>query len=154
TLRPGLPERTITISGASKTYSMTGWRIGWALGPTPVIKAMGNAQSQETSSPCSISQYASLAPLEGDQECVQMMPREFEARRDIVCSRLQKLPGIRCGVPDGAFYAFFDVSSHFGRTLGGKKITNSMEFCTTLLEKVHVNIVPGSAFGAEGYVRL
>jgi len=154
TLRPGLPERTITISGASKTYSMTGWRIGWALGPTPVIKAMGNVQSQETSNPCSISQYAAIAALEGEQECLETMRREFEARRDIVCSRLQKMPGIRCGVPEGAFYAFFDVSAHFGRMLGGKKIANSMDFCTAVLETVHVNIVPGGAFGAEGYARL
>ena len=132
TLRPGLPERTITISGASKTYSMTGWRIGWALGPTPLIKAMGNVQSQETSNPCSISQYAAIAALEGDQECLETMRREFEARRDMVCSRLQKMPGIRCGVPEGAFYAFFDVSAHFGRTLGGRKIANSMDFCTAV----------------------
>ncbi len=154
TLRPGLQERTITISGASKTYSMTGWRIGWALGPTPLVKAMGNVQSQETSNPCSISQYAAIAALEGDQECLETMRREFEARRDIVCARLQKMPGIRCGVPEGAFYAFFDVSAHFGRTLGGRKIANSMDFCTALLETAQVNIVPGSAFGAEGFARM
>ncbi len=154
TLRPGLPERTITISGASKTYSMTGWRIGWSLGPAPVIKAMANAQSQETSNPCSISQYAAIAALEGDQGCVETMRREFEARRDLVCGRLQKMPGIRCGVPEGAFYAFFDISAHFGRTLGGKKIANSMDFCTAVLETAHVNIVPGSAFGAEPFARM
>jgi aspartate aminotransferase len=154
TLRPGLAERTITISGASKTYSMTGWRIGWALGPTPVIKAMGNVQSQETSNPCSISQYAAIAAVEGDQQCVEMMRREFEARRDLVCGRLQKLPGIKCGVPEGAFYAFFDIAAHFGRTLAGRKISNSVEFCTALLETAHVNIVPGAAFGAEAFARL
>src|SRR5205807_2465158 len=110
TLRPGLAERTLTISGVSKSYAMTGWRIGWAVGPPNVIKAMGNVQSQETSSPCSVSQYAAVTALEGDQECVEQMRREFEARRDLVCRRLAALPGVRCTTPGGAFYAFFDVS--------------------------------------------
>jgi aspartate aminotransferase len=153
-LRPELVERTITISGASKTYAMTGWRIGWAAGPAHVIKAMGNVQSQQTSCPCSISQAAALAALEGDQECVEKMRREFEARRDLVCRRLSALPGVKCPTPGGAFYAFFNVSSHFGRALAGKKVTDSMSFCQVALESAHVNLVPGSAFGAEGYVRL
>jgi aspartate aminotransferase len=154
TLRPGLADRTITISGASKTYAMTGWRMGWALGPAPVIKAMGNVQSQQTGCPCSISQAAALAALEGDQECVERMRKEFEARRDLVCGRLKAKPGVRSFVPEGAFYAFFDVSSHFGRTLAGRKVTDSVSFCQAALEGAHVNIVPGAAFGAEGYVRL
>ena len=133
---------------------MTGWRMGWALGPVPVIKAMGNVQSQETSCPCSISQYAAVAALEGDQECVEQMRREFEARRDLVCARLQKMPGVKSFVPQGAFYAFFDVSAHFGRTLAGRKVTDSLSFCQAALECAHVNLVPGAAFGAEGYVRL
>jgi aspartate aminotransferase len=154
TLRPELAARTVTISGVSKSYAMTGWRIGWALGPAHVIKAMGNVQSQETSSPCSISQYAALAALEGDQACVEQMRREFEARRELVCRRLAALPGVRCPTPRGAFYAFFDVSAHFGRTLGGKPVTDSVTFCQAALESAHVNLVPGVAFGAEGYVRL
>jgi aspartate aminotransferase len=154
TLRPELARRTITVSGVSKSYAMTGWRIGWALGPVHVIKAMGNVQSQETSSPSSISQYAALAALEGDQECVEKMRREFEARRDLVCQRLAALPNIRCLIPGGAFYAFFNVSAHFGRTLGGKKVLDSAGFCQAALESAHVNLVQGSAFGAEGYVRL
>ncbi|HXG08408.1 MAG TPA: pyridoxal phosphate-dependent aminotransferase [Gemmataceae bacterium] len=154
TLRPELAERTITISGASKSYAMTGWRIGWALGPAHVIKAMGNIQSQQTGNPCSISQYAALAALEGDQECVEKMRREFEARRELVCRRLAAMPGIRCPLPGGAFYAFFNVASHFGRTLAGKKVSDSTGFCQVALESAHVNLVPGSAFGAEGYVRL
>ncbi|HZT82509.1 MAG TPA: pyridoxal phosphate-dependent aminotransferase [Gemmataceae bacterium] len=153
-LRPELPERTITISGASKTYAMTGWRIGWSLGPANVIKAMGNVQSQQTGCPSSVSQYAALAALEGDQECVEKMRREFEARRDLVCRRLAALPGVRCPVPGGAFYAFFNVAAHFGRTLGGRRVTDSAGFCAAALESAHVNLVPGSAFGAEGYVRL
>jgi aspartate aminotransferase len=154
TLRPGLAERTITISGASKTYAMTGWRIGWSLGPTPVIKAMGNIQSQQTGNPCSISQHAALAALEGDQTCVETMRQEFAARRDLVCARLQKMPGVRCPVPEGAFYAFFNVAAHFGRKLGGREVTNSASFCQAALEGAHVALVPGVAFGAEGFVRL
>jgi aspartate aminotransferase len=154
TLRPELAGRTITISGASKSYAMTGWRMGWAAGPANVIKAMGNVQSQQTGNPSSISQYAAIAALDGDQECVERMRREFEARRDLVVARLSAMPGIQCRKPEGAFYAFFDVSAHFGRTLGGRKVTDSMSFCTAALETAHVNVVPGSAFGAEGYARL
>ncbi|MBM4072163.1 MAG: pyridoxal phosphate-dependent aminotransferase [Planctomycetes bacterium] len=154
TLRPELPERTITISGVSKSYAMTGWRMGWAIGPLHVVKAMGNVQSQETSNPSSISQYAALAAIEGDQSCVETMRREFEARRDLVIRRLNAIPGIHCLNPGGAFYAFFNVTAHFGRTIAGKQITDSASFCQVALESAHVNFVQGSAFGAEGYVRL
>jgi aspartate aminotransferase len=128
--------------------------MGWACGPAPIIKAMGDVQSQQTGCPCSVSQYAALAALEGEQQCVEVMRQEFAARRDLVCKRLQAIPGIRCRVPEGAFYAFFDVAAYFGRTLGGRKVTDSASFCTAALETAHVNVVPGSAFGAEGYVRL
>jgi aspartate aminotransferase len=154
TLRPGLPDRTITVSGVSKTYAMTGWRMGWAVGPAHVIRAMGNVQSQQTSCPSSISQYAALVALQGDQRCVPSMRCEFEARRDLVCKRLNAIPGIKCSIPDGAFYAFFDVSAHLGRVLDTKKVTDSAAFCQVALTTAHVNLVPGSAFGAEGYVRL
>jgi aspartate aminotransferase len=154
TLRPELAQRTLTISGASKTYAMTGWRMGWTLGPPNVIKAMGNVQSQQTGCPSSISQHAALAALEGDQACVERMRREFEARRDLVIARLSAMRGITCPKPEGAFYAFFDVSAHFGRTVAGRKITDSASFCAAALETAHVNVVAGSAFGAEGFVRL
>ena len=153
-MRKELFDRTITISGASKTYAMTGWRMGWALGPTHVIKAMGNVQSQQTSCPSSVSQYAAIAALEGDQTCVAKMLKEFAARRDLICQRLQAMPGIKLLPPDGAFYAFFDVSHYFGKTLAGKKVTDSTSFCAVALEDAHVNLVQGSAFGAEGYARL
>ena len=154
TLRPGLAERTVTISGVSKSYAMTGWRMGWTVGPLPVVKAMGTVQSQETSNPSSISQHATIAALEGNQACVADMRKEFAARRDLVCKRLNELPGIRCPIPDGAFYAFFNVSSFFGKSLKGKTIADSASFCAAALETVHVNLVQGSAFGMEGYVRL
>jgi aspartate aminotransferase len=154
TLRPGLAERTITVSGVSKTYAMTGWRIGWAAGPAHVIKAMGDVQSQQTSCPCSVSQAAALAALEGEQACVERMRKEFEVRRDLVCARLAKMPGVKSFTPPGAFYAFFDVSAHFGRALGGKPVHDSVSFSLAALESAHVNVVPGSAFGAEGFVRL
>lgn len=153
-LRPELAERTITISGVSKSYAMTGWRLGWAVAPVHVVQAMTNIQSQETSSPSSISQYATLAALEGDQSCVEQMRQQFEARRDLVCRRLQALPGVRCRLPEGAFYAFFEVAAYFGRTLGGRPVQDSVSFCAAVLEGAHVNLVPGSAFGAEGFVRL
>jgi aspartate aminotransferase len=154
TLRPGLAQRTLTISGVSKSYAMTGWRMGWAIGPVHVIKAMTNIQSQQTSNPSSISQYAALAALEGDQQCVEVMRREFEARRDLVCRRLAELPNVRCTTPEGAFYVFPDISAHFGRTLGGRRVTDSTSFCQAALESAHVNLVPGAAFGAEGFARL
>jgi aspartate aminotransferase len=154
TLLPGLAERTITISGASKSYAMTGWRMGWAAGPINVIKAMGTVQSQETSSPSSISQYALLAALQADQGCVEAMRTEFEGRRELVCRLAEAIPAVRFLKPQGAFYLFLNLTGHFGRTLGGVKIQDSAGFCQAALEQAHVNLVPGSAFGAEGYARL
>jgi aspartate aminotransferase len=154
TLRGGLKDRTITISGASKSYAMTGWRMGWAVAPAAVVKAMDTIQSQETSCPSSVSQAALVVALDGPQECVGQMRQEFAARRELVVSRLGAIPGVKLPVPDGAFYAFFDVSAHFGKTFGDKPVTDSLSFCTALLEQAHVNLVPGVAFGAEGFVRM
>ncbi len=154
TLRDDLFDRTITISGVSKSYAMTGWRIGWTLGPVDVIKAMSRVQSQQSGCPSSVSQAAAQAAIQGDQQCVESMRKEFEARRELVCGRLAALPDIKCPMPGGAFYAFFDISAYFGRTLSGKKITDSMSFCAAALDAVQVNLVPGAAFGAEGSVRL
>ncbi len=154
TLRPELKDRVITVSGASKTYAMTGWRMGWAIAPAHLIKAIDNVQSQETSCPSSVSQAALVAALEGPQDCVATMRAEFAARRELACGLLQQMPGVQFPVPDGAFYVFFRVADHFGKSFGGTTVTDSMGFCTALLEQAHVNLVPGSAFGAEGFVRM
>jgi len=151
---PGMQDLTIVVSGASKSFAMTGWRIGWAMGPKHIIKAMGNIQSQQTGCPNSISQYAALVGLTSDMKAMNDMRAEFQARRDLICKGLASLPGITVHQPTGAFYAFFNVSKHFGKTLHGIKINDSADFCKAALEKVQVSVVPGSAFGAEGYVRL
>ena len=154
TLRPGLADRTVTISGVSKTYAMTGWRIGWAVAPLAVSKFMGDIQSQETSNPCSVSQYAALEALTGPQDSVVEMKRQFTQRREYVLERVRALDGVTCVPPGGAFYAYMNVSHHFGRILGGEKVTDSTSFCLTALAKAHVALVMGSAFGSEGYARL
>ncbi len=154
TLRPGLAERTITISGVSKTYAMTGWRIGWAVAPEPIARFMGDLQSQETSNPCSISQWAALEAITGPQDSVRAMKAEFQKRRDFVLDRIEALSDVTCLAPDGAFYAFMNVSRLFGRKLGGKRIADSTAFCTAALSDARVALVMGSAFGAEGYARL
>jgi aspartate aminotransferase len=156
TLRPWLRERTLTISGASKSYAMTGWRMGWAIGPAAVVKAMDNIQSQETSCPSSISQAAMIVALNSAEspDCIEAMRKEFAVRRDIVTDGLTNIPGIKYRPPEGAFYAFFDVSAFFDKTLGGVRITDSQSFCMAALEQAHVNFVPGSAFGMEGFARM
>lgn len=155
---PEVAALTIIVSGVSKAYAMTGWRIGWTIGPVEIIKAMDNLQSQETSNPCSISQYASVAALEGPQTSVEEMRQEFERRRNYVMGRMRPWRerfGVTFAEPGGAFYAFFNVSSAFGKPLqGGKVVTNATDFCTALLEEAHVALVTGDAFGAPGYVRL
>jgi len=154
TLRPGLQDRTIVVNGVSKTYAMTGWRIGWTLSPANLAKAMGSLQSQETSNPSSISQYAALAALNGPQECVARMLAEFAKRREFVLRRIAEIPGLGCSEIGGAFYAFVNIREHLGRMYGGVQVDNSTQWCLALLEQQSVASVMGSAFGAEGYARL
>jgi len=154
TLRPGLQERTMLINGVSKTYAMTGWRIGWSITPAEVAKAMGGLQSQETSCPSSISQYAAVAAIEGPQECIDSMLTEFTRRREYVLQRIASIPGLSCAEIGGAFYAFINISKHLGRKYGGVQVDDSSQWCLELLSQKRVATVMGSAFGTEGYARL
>ena len=153
TVREGLQDRVIVINGVSKTYAMTGWRIGWALAPENVAKKMGALQSQETSNPCSISQYAALAAIEGDQSCVAKMVAEFAKRRDYVEQRIAAIKGMTCPKMGGAFYAFVNIKEYLGREYNGKMINTDTEWCLELLSQKKVATVMGSAFGAPGYFR-
>lgn len=153
-VRPGMQERTIIVNGASKAYAMTGWRIGWTLSPANVAKAMADLQSQETSNPSSISQYAALAAIEGPQQCVADMLAEFAKRRTFVRERIASIPGLSCPEMGGAFYAFINIKEHLGHNYGATRVNNSTEWCLTLLEQQNVATVMGSAFGAEGYARI
>jgi aspartate aminotransferase len=143
-------EKTITFNAGSKTYSMTGWRIGYAAGPQPIIKAMANIQSQTTSGTGTFTQVALASGLEADQSCVQTMRQEFERRADHMHKRLNALAGVTCAKPTGAFYCFPDFSGSYGK-LGVK---GSVEFCSRVLEQVHVAMVPGIAFGSDANARL
>ena len=153
-VRPGMQERTVVVNGASKAYAMTGWRIGWTLSPPNVAKAMSDLQSQETSNPSSISQYAALAAVDGPQECVDQMLAEFAKRRAFVRERIAAIPGLSCPEMGGAFYAFVNIREHLGRKYGTAQVDNSTEWCLELLEQQNVATVMGSAFGAEGYARI
>ncbi|HHV62709.1 MAG TPA: pyridoxal phosphate-dependent aminotransferase [Firmicutes bacterium] len=145
---------TIVVNGVSKAHAMTGWRIGYACGDKAIIKAMSNLQSHQTSNPPSISQKAAVAALLGPGEPRRNMVKEFKQRRDYMVDRLNKLPGIRCVLPRGAFYAFPDISGLYGKKLGGTIIKDSETFAEALLSEARVAVVPGSAFGANDFVRF
>lgn len=147
---PALRERTVTINGVSKGYAMTGWRIGFAGGPKPLIAAMKKLQGQSTSNPCSVSQAAAVAALAGDQSCVRDMNLAFRERHDWIVAALDAIPGFRCLPADGAFYAFPGVTEAMGR-LG---VADDVAFSERLLREAEVAVVPGSAFGAPGHIRL
>jgi len=154
TVRPGLEDRTVIVNGVSKTYAMTGWRIGWTLSPANVAKAMGSLQSQETSNPCSISQHAAVAAITGPQDCVGEMLAQFVKRRDFVMKRIEEIPGLSCAEMAGAFYAFINIQEHLGRKYGGVQVDDSTAWCLELLAQKSVATVMGAAFGAEGYARV
>jgi len=155
TMVPGLRPRLVVINSLSKTYAMTGWRVGYTAAPVEVIKAMTVLQSQSTSNPTSIAQAAATAALEGPQGCVDEMAREFAARRDLVVRLLREIPGVRTTVPGGAFYVFPDVSAFFGRkTAEGQPVTSATDVAMYLLRQVAVASVPGEGFGAPAHIRL
>jgi aspartate aminotransferase len=151
TAAPDLHERVVTINGVSKGYAMTGWRIGYAAGPRKLIAAMKKVQGQSTSNPASISQYAALAALTGDQSCIGEMNAAFKERHDWLIEALNELPGFSCLPADGAFYAFPDVR---GAIAALDSVDDDTAFADYLLEKVGVAVVPGTAFGAPGHIRL
>ena len=147
-------EKTLTINGVSKAYCMTGWRIGYTAGQQEIIKAMGKVQSQETSNPCSISQKAAIAALNGSEDFLNDLLEAYDKRRRYMVERLNSFNGIRCGMPKGAFYVFPDISDVYGRTFNGKSIDGSFSFCEYMLEEQKIAIVPGIGFGADNHVRI
>jgi aspartate aminotransferase len=154
-LSPEVKARTILINGVSKSYAMTGWRIGYFAAPTQVAQAVSRLQSHTTSNPTSISQYAAIEAFSMDQSVLNPMKAAFSTRRDLMVQTLQGIEGIQINQPSGAFYAFPKIEALFGTTsAGGKNITDSLSFCEALLEEAQVACVPGIGFGAEGYMRL
>jgi aspartate/methionine/tyrosine aminotransferase len=151
---PELADRALIVNGVAKTYAMTGWRIGWLIGPRDVIDAATSFQSQVTSNISNVSQRAALAALEGDLSAVAEMRAAFDRRRTTMTAMLNAIDGVSCVIPDGAFYCFPDVSGLLGRELSGRKVTTSAELAERLLSTVHVATVPGEAFGASGHLRL
>jgi aspartate aminotransferase len=154
-LGPEVAKRTIFVDGVSKTYAMTGWRIGYTAGPLPLIAAMAKIQGQSTSNPTHISQIATLAALTGPQDCVATMRAAFDERRVEMVKLLRNIPGVTCSEPQGAFYAFPDFSSYIGKkSPEGSIFDDDVQLCDWLVEVGKVAVVPGSGFGAPGHVRL
>ncbi|MFA7432316.1 MAG: pyridoxal phosphate-dependent aminotransferase [Gemmobacter sp.] len=154
-VEPGLYDRTLTCNGVSKAYAMTGWRIGYAAGPEALIKAIGKVQSQSTSNPCSISQWAAVEALNGPQDYIAESRAAFQRRRDLVVSMLNEAPGITCPVPEGAFYVYPSIAGCIGKTsAGGARIVDDEAFATALLEETGVAVVFGAAFGLSPAFRV
>ncbi len=154
-VEPKLKDRTLTLNGVSKAYSMTGWRIGYGGGPEPLIKAIATLQSQSTSNPCSISQWAAVEALEGPQDFLKDWVKSFQERRNLVVSMLNQAKGIDCHKPEGAFYVYPSCAGTIGKTTReGKKIANDEDFTTALLEEEGVAVVHGAAFGLSPFFRI
>ncbi|MBP8985228.1 MAG: pyridoxal phosphate-dependent aminotransferase [Syntrophobacterales bacterium] len=149
-----IKDRTIVVNGVSKTYSMTGWRIGYAAGPQDVISAATDYQSQNTSNPTSISQKAAVAALNGDQTPVAKMVKEFQKRRDYTVDALNGIKGVRCMKPQGAFYAFPNTAGLYGKSFKGRRVDGSVGLAAYLLDEAEVAVVPGDPFGNDDHIRL
>jgi aspartate/methionine/tyrosine aminotransferase len=151
---PELADTTVLMNGVAKTYAMTGWRVGWTVGPKDVISAASSLQSHLTSNGANVSQRAALEALSGPQDAVVSMREAFDRRRKLIVEALSGIDGFRVPTPQGAFYAFPDVTAVLGRKIGSTEVTSSTELATTILEQVEVAAVPGEAFGAPGHLRF
>jgi len=149
---PDLYDRTVVVNGVSKSYAMTGWRIGYAAGPEKLIKAMMKMQSQSTTNACSIAQKAAVAALNGEQSCITLMNIAFKDRHDFMYQELNSIPGIECVDADGAFYVFFKVTDLIAK-LNSPEVSNDAQFAEYLIKEAGIALVPGSAFGAPGFLR-
>jgi aspartate aminotransferase len=151
---PKLRQKTVVVNGMSKAFSMTGWRIGYVAGPSEIVQAIGKLQGHTTGNPSSIAQWASIAGLEEDMGFIGQWVAEFTKRRDYIVEELNSIDGVSCSSPGGAFYVFPNVRELLGRTMGGRKIQSSLDLSEYLLDQGKIAVVPGEAFGADGYVRL
>ena len=151
---PALADRTILVNGVAKSYAMTGWRLGWMVGPADAIKAAANLQSHLTSNVSNITQRAAIEALTGPQDAVEAMRVSLEKRRNTIVAELSKISGLVCPVPEGAFYVYPDVTGLLNRTWGGVTPTTSLELADLILDQAEVAVVPGEAFGPSGYLRL
>ncbi|GAA1607256.1 pyridoxal phosphate-dependent aminotransferase [Kribbella sancticallisti] len=151
---PELADRTVVLNGVAKTYAMTGWRVGWMIGPKDVIKAATNLQSHQTSNVCNVAQRAAIAALTGDLSAVDEMKVAFDRRRKTMVQMLNEIPGVECPEPTGAFYAYPSVKGVLGREINGRTANTSTELAGIILDEAEVAVVPGEAFGAPGYLRL
>jgi aspartate/methionine/tyrosine aminotransferase len=151
---PELADTSIVVNGVAKTYAMTGWRVGWMIGPKDVIKAAANLQSHLTSNVANVSQRAAVAALTGDLSAAHEMRTAFDRRRRTIVSMLNDIPGVVCPTPEGAFYAYPSVKGVLGRTLRGRTPRTSVDLASLILEEVEVAVVPGEAFGPSGYLRM
>jgi aspartate/methionine/tyrosine aminotransferase len=153
-LVPGLADTCVIVNGVAKTYAMTGWRVGWLIGPTDVIKAATNLQSHATSNVSNVAQAAAIAAVSGDLAAVDEMKVAFDRRRKLIVALLNEIDGVECPTPEGAFYVYPSVKALIGKTLRGKTITSSAELANMILDEAEVAVVPGEAFGTPGYLRL
>ena len=153
-LVPSLADRCIVLNGVAKTYAMTGWRVGWMIGPKDVIKAATNLQSHATSNVNNVAQRAAIAALEGDLSAVDAMRVAFDRRRKTMVQMLNEIDGVVCPTPKGAFYCYASVKGLFGKTIRGQVIESSAQLATLILDEAEVAVVPGEAFGPSGYIRL
>ena len=151
---PELADTCVIVNGVAKTYAMTGWRVGWMIGPTDVIKAASNLQSHATSNVCNVAQRAALAAVSGDLSAVAEMRATYDRRRRTILGLLNDIPGVRCPEPEGAFYAFPSVEGLLGRPIAGRSASTSLDLAALVLDEAKVAFVPGEAFGAPGYARF